>query len=656
MNSKKKEVLFLLALAGLTFIVYLTSIKAPFVLDDNHMITKNVLIKDSQYFIHFLKGYVTNYPIPKGMCRPLLMLTFSFNYFNSGLNPLGYHIINIIIHFLNSTLLFCLLKLLKHNTPQKLLFSVTLLFAVHPLNTEAVTYISSRSDLMVTGFILFGFILYLKKKFLPVLLMYVLALLTKETALCLPLLILGYNFINKKSSLRGFNPRLNKNLYFIVSFVVITSLYIFYKTTLFSSANTRVLRSFPENILIQSNMTFQYLKLFIFPFNLNLIRHFPEPISLVNPILLISGLGVLILIGLVFKFKKTHPIISLGISWYLICLLPKFYARLHYVACEHHFYLPGIGIYIILTIILLDFCENRQKTFISISICLILIFSCLTSLRNYEYNDPLKFWKISEHRNPHSLAIKIFIASEYLNQKKFLEAENALPPQIKLKGKIENILKARIVLANIYIGRKEYKKALIQLKEAEKVKEVTPNHLYRTFGVLYMKLKDNKKAIEYFKKELNQNFSSLESYYSLGLINFNAGNLVTAKKYFNKTIKIDPDNFLGYFGTAKVYEKKNQLKTAISFYQKAISLKPNYAYSHYLLGSIYAIIGDGNAIAELNKAVRLQPDLSEAHNDLSIAYASSVPPKWDLSRKHAKIAISLGYKVNENFLQLLEDK
>ncbi|MBU1366402.1 MAG: hypothetical protein KJ711_01135, partial [Candidatus Omnitrophica bacterium] len=72
------------------------------------MIVENVFIKSAKYFSEFFKGFVTSYPIPKGMCRPLLMLTFGFNYLQGGLSPVGYHIVNILFHFLNACLLYFL--------------------------------------------------------------------------------------------------------------------------------------------------------------------------------------------------------------------------------------------------------------------------------------------------------------------------------------------------------------------------------------------------------------------------------------------------------------------------------------------------------------------------------------------------------------------
>ena len=191
LNNKQLDYFAIFIALFFSIAVYIFSLNAPFIFDDNHMIVNNAFIKNAKYFGLFFKGYVTSYPIPKGMCRPLLMLTFAFNYATSKLNPIGYHIINLLFHFLNAVLLYTLLKMLKKDAPFGLLLIITLLFVVHPINTEAVTYISSRSDLMATFFILSGFILYLRERYILTLLMYMFALLTKETGLCLGLIVIG---------------------------------------------------------------------------------------------------------------------------------------------------------------------------------------------------------------------------------------------------------------------------------------------------------------------------------------------------------------------------------------------------------------------------------------------------------------------------------
>ena len=96
--SRAEKTIILLVLSLSALLLYSNSFNNPFIFDDEHMIEGNLLIKDLRHIPLFFKGYVTSYPIAQGMCRPLLMITFSLNYLIGKLNPQGYHLINIIFH------------------------------------------------------------------------------------------------------------------------------------------------------------------------------------------------------------------------------------------------------------------------------------------------------------------------------------------------------------------------------------------------------------------------------------------------------------------------------------------------------------------------------------------------------------------------------
>ena len=149
----------------LVFLSYVPALSGGFVFDDGHMVVSNILIRSVKYIPHFFKGEVTSYlPQPKGMFRPLLMLTFMLNYFISGLSPWSYHLLNILLHLANVYLFFLLFCLLFPEADRRLLVAFAFLFGVHPVNTEAVAYISSRSDLLASFFLLLAWVKYIRKK------------------------------------------------------------------------------------------------------------------------------------------------------------------------------------------------------------------------------------------------------------------------------------------------------------------------------------------------------------------------------------------------------------------------------------------------------------------------------------------------------------
>ncbi len=651
-ESDKFDIKVVLLLFLVAVIVYLPSISAPFIIDDNHMIVENMFIKHLKYIPMFFKGYVTSFPIPRGMCRPLLMLTFMFNYANGKLNPIGYHIINILFHFLNATLLYLLLlKLQKNNVSRFAAASTALLFVVHPLNTEAITYISSRSDLMVTSLLLAGVIFLIKIRLWTSLLCYTFALLTKETGLTFPILVGAYTFIHIEPK-RWFEKKRNV---FYLSIILITVLYIIYKSTIFSPTPTRFYRSVYSNVLVQSVVTLMYLKLFVFPHPLNILHYVPNYNSILTPEVFLSVTVIAIMFITIFLTRKKSPLIATGISWFLIGVLPKFYARLHYTACEHHFYLPGIGLFIIVFVIINKYCTLHKRITVATLAGVTIIMAITAMGRNHEYSDPLRFWEISAQRNPHSGLIHNNLGVEYMRRRLYRKAEEEMHRAIALADDLESIVNGRINLAYTYIKTGKYKEAEKEIKECLKVSKTPPLGAHQTLGVIYTKMGRKQDALEAWSKEIKLFPAFPGTYLNIGIVYLNEGKLDKALRFFRRAIEVNPNHYGGYYWAGEVFERKNMIQAAIEMYRKAARFAPDNFSVHYSLGSLYAKTGDNRALYELKTAIRLNPGFAPAHNDLAVLYASMVPPRWKEAKEEAEKARALGYKVDENFLKMIHE-
>ncbi|MCD6459393.1 hypothetical protein J7L67_01845, partial [bacterium] len=156
------EYLFLplLLLSSAVLIVYLNVSNAGFVYDDNDFIVDNYPVKTwllKNPWDFFLKP---EQAVWSGIYRPLRTLAFAVDYQFFGLNPSGYHIENFFLHIFNAILVFFLFRIFFKN--DKISFMGALLFAVHPVQIESVTWISSRGDLLYSFFTLICFIWFLK--------------------------------------------------------------------------------------------------------------------------------------------------------------------------------------------------------------------------------------------------------------------------------------------------------------------------------------------------------------------------------------------------------------------------------------------------------------------------------------------------------------
>ncbi len=663
MRQDRENILIVLVFALFCLILYFNSLWGIFIFDDTHSIVNNLFIKGSRYIPLFFKGYYTSETdVPKGMFRPLLLLTFNFNYFFSGLQPLGYHIINILLHFVNGVLFYYFLRLLKPDLPFSLALLFSALFLSHPINTETVTYISSRSDLMISLFIFLGLIAYFKKRFFLALILYVFSLLTKENALVFALLISAFVFIyyrqNTKIPQNG-----KRNIYFYFFLIGITLFYLAYRGIIFGQLTKDVIwaslkhspvRSLWSNVLTQSAVTLFYLRLFLWPNLLTVHHNFPILNSLFNPLAFFSALTISGLVIFIFVFKKRQPLVSFGLAWYFICLMPKFFAHLNIVAAEHHFYLPGFGIYLIFAVITKNLYLKFKRKFTIIAVGIISVFTVLVWFRNYEYKDDFTFWRKAVESCPSSSIAHYDLGVAYLIMGLYPEAEEEFKkaqffaPRYATRA-YKNVQEG---LASTYRLQKRFNEALSKINGTIKA-GFYDFYTYQVLGEIYLDMGDEEKAQDAWGKSLSLNPKAARILSNLGTLYLRKGQLFKAKEYFQAAIEADPFLYTSYFGLACVLEEEGNIDAAIKAHEKSARLQPNFVGAHYHLGTFYAKKNDARALRHLKEVVRLAPKFAEGHNNLAVFYASMDPAQLELARQHAQKALSLGYKVEERFLKII---
>jgi len=652
MSNQTKESLAILALAFLTALSYLFSLNAPFYLDDQHMIVDNIFIKNPQYFSWLWKGYVTNASIPRGMCRPFLMMTFIFNYLSASLDASGYRIINILIHFLNGTLLYSLFKIIRPQASKTFLWLITALFLLHPINTETVIYISSRSDLLTAFFILSAMILWIKDKYIPAMLIYVMALLTKETAMCLPMIILAWDYF-KLGSVRKL---ITKKYFFLYSVLaLLTIVYITYRSTVFSSTPVTPVRSIWDNTLIQTAMTFVYARLFFLlkPFNMM------HDIAGFNNILNFSVIaGMILIISMIIYTGKQRikaPLISFALAWFLLALTPKFYARLGFPSMEHHAYIPLFGIYILLILILEKYYIAHKKLFLYLFATFISACAIITIIRGAEYNNPITFWSLSAQRAPAIGALHNNLGIEYLKKNLIPQAENEFNLAIAIGDRKETIVTAKTNLASIFSSQKKYAEALKLLNETSTITKIIPVGINEMRGVIYMDMGKKEEAIKAWEQEISLYPDAYEAILNLAIYYFKSGDNKRAEILFKRAVFLKPDSYLGYYGLGQIMEKIENLPRAAEMYSYAVRLNPHDAAAHYFLGSVLSRLGDSRAIQHLQTAIELNPRFCEARNDLAVVYASLKEPRWDMAKKELTAAELNQCTIDKDFIKLVSE-
>ena len=145
MKFKNRDSFFIFLIAALTLVVYSNSLFNEFLYDDEHLILKNRYIRDFRYIPNiFTENAIAGAYLSSNYYRPLQLLLYSIIYHLFGLNVVSYHLLNILLHAANGILIYLIFK--KLFKKRLTAFIPAIIFSLHPVNTEAVTYISGTAD------------------------------------------------------------------------------------------------------------------------------------------------------------------------------------------------------------------------------------------------------------------------------------------------------------------------------------------------------------------------------------------------------------------------------------------------------------------------------------------------------------------------------
>lgn len=360
-SGKRFNLIAFSVITAMVLIAYANTFTASFHFDDNPSIIENAAIR-----------HITGENILKLLkeSRPVVSLSIMLNYAFSGLNVVGWHIFNIGTHVVNSIFVYLLIlwtltlpsfgKAYAEKAKWMALFGA-LLFGVHPIQTESVTYIISRSELLATCFYLATFLFFIKgipsARFGYVVGMLVSSLLSmgsKEWAVTLPALLLLYDYLFIAEG--KIKPVLSRWYVYVLTalpwVLVLRSLDLTAKGgsagvgfNLVSATGIT-----PWTYLLTSlNVIWTYIRLLFLPINQNLDYDYPIAKTLFELPTILSFAGHLAVVIASFWLyrRKGWRVIPFGIAWFYIGLSPvQSVVPVVDVIFEHRAYMPSIGFFL----------------------------------------------------------------------------------------------------------------------------------------------------------------------------------------------------------------------------------------------------------------------------------------------------------------------
>ena len=551
-QTKKWWLVFFLIL--LVFLAYFNSLTNNFVSDDITAILQNKDITKGSYI----------FSSPQVFLRTFFLAIIAKIF---GLNPIFYRLLNLIFH-LGTVLIayFLISRLINYKTA----FFAAAILAIHPLQIEAVTWISGGPYSQYSFFFLLSLFFYIlssanKKFYFASLGSFVLCLLSNEKAMTFPLVlflfILCFEGINPVRNSRFLNG-VKKNWKKIIPFLIIILIWgsVFLLTTGgvekrvidLESAQYQEIKFYNPLIQVPIAIT-SYLELIFWPKDLTLYHSemsFKKIEYLVRLIIFILFLGLII-----YSFKKNRQVFF-WLSFFIITLLPTLTPfAISWVVAERYVYLGAIGIYVAIAIFLEKISKPPHQSFlkklwcggklknlnlaVNVVFCLIIaLLLTRTFFRNIDWKNEDNLWIATAKTSPSSPNTHNNMGDVYVRHNEYEKAVLEFKKAIKINPRYAE---AYHNLANVYLKMNKNEEAI---KNYEKALSFNP-HLwqsYQNLGSIYFKLEKYDLSLESFQKSIKINDKVPELHVNLGIVYLKINNKEKAKEEFKKALELDPNN------------------------------------------------------------------------------------------------------------------
>ena len=502
--------------------IYSPALDGDFIGDDYVFLAYNHAIR------HFpdLKPIWASFPT-----RFLAFVTFAVNYRLHGLHVLGYHLVNVLIHVLNSYLVYVFVLYLGQSTavqrlsarPVSLIaFWSALVFLCHPIQTQSVAYIFQRANSMATLFYLLTIVLYLKSRRQNSLPAYGLAVGTflcaifcKEMVVTLPvaLFLCELFFLEPaREEWKAFGLRV---LPFLLLCGLLVGVFAFARVEEGGlTLNNQVARSrfSPYFFLTEVNVLRTYLRLLVFPVLQRFEYDYPVVLSFSEARTWLSAgllLGLLGYAGYLFRRKR---LLSFCVFWFFLTTAVEVLvvSLVHRALLfEHWLYLPMVGVAVFTVCFLYDIIRDEDR-FKRIGFILILSLCIMTVLRNQVWRDEVRFWEYETALSPDRISVQYAAGVVYDRRGRKKEA-------------LRHYLKAAELDAR--------KGARLKLDAASVAK------IYNNIGIIYAQDARTGQAEEAFRKALTLDTLGGGVYNNLGTLYYNAGRYDQAAVYLNQALE-----------------------------------------------------------------------------------------------------------------------
>lgn len=619
------EKYFLPAALAITFLVFTPSLQNKFVnLDDPQYLTTNPVVQAlnaENLKTIFSEQFVGNY-------QPVTMLSYMIEYQLFGLNPFGYHLVNLLFHLLGTLFVFLIIKKIVPTLKggeNLVAFIAALLFGIHPLHVESVAWIAERKDVLYGFFFLWALHVYVSglksadARLSPlrigaILLLFLLSLLSKAQAVVLPVVFFAVDLLMNRKL--GKKTILEKIPFFLLA--VAFGLLAIQVQGKAGAMQTFQYFPFHERILFSCYALMTYLHKLILPIDLSCFYPYPETNDEINTVWVYLSPAVLLALAFViWKYFGESKIVLFGVAFFLITiflvlqLLPIGDA----LTADRYTYIPSIGLFFIAAYYFVEQLQKPSRLLKLYLAAAYLVFFCyLTFQRTKVWHDSIMLYTDA----------------------------------------IDKGYKAAIIYNNRGAVLSDSTRNEEALKDFDLLVALKPRYPngYRNKGLLHVRLKQKEEAIKAFSKAIDNSPTDPSNYLSRGTVYVEQNEFDKAVSDFSKMIELNPKSGEGYYARSEAYGKSNRLTEALNDINKAIEFAPDNGQAYNNRGIIYSMGGKfQEAVSDFTRSLELKPDNYSAYTNRSLSYKGM--GKYAEALQDMLIAKEKGLAVDENSINEL---
>ena len=628
-----------------TVLAYEPAWHAGFIWDDDNYVTNNPLLTapDGLQRIWFSLDSPSQY-------FPLVYTIFRLEHALWGLNPSGYHWVNILLHAVNALLVWRLLKRLS--VPGAWLAAA--IFALHPVNVESVAWITQLKNVLVLFFSLLALLAWVEFVEEPprwrwygmALMFFTLALASKTTACTLPAAMLLILWLKQRPI--GWS-RLAQTVPFLALGVGMGMVSMWWERHHQGTEGKTFALGLLERLLIASRAVWFYAGKLLWPANLtfNYPRWVIHPAEALAYGWLVAGAGL----GAVIHYARWFAGRSVEVAaiFYVAVLSPllgfiMLYTFRYTFVADHYQYVACLGPIALAAAGLAQFKTGRivLPPYFQAAFCgaLLAVLGVLTWRQCGMYTDLQTLWRTTLARNPHSCMALNNLGTVYLNQGRLDEATASFEEALKIEPDDAN---AHFNLGHILLRQGQLDEAAAHF---QRVLEIQPNDAkaHSDLGLVFLQKGKVDEASTQFRAALKLQPDFIEAHYNLGNVSFQMGRLDEAFAHFQKVGELQPGNAEVHNNLGWVLLCRGRAEVAIAQFQTALKIQPGFALANGNLA--LALIRNGQAreaIAQYQSFLKLQPNNAGALSDLAWVLAT-----WpEASVRNGAQAVELARRANE---------